>query len=123
MTSVAIAVIKARALTDPAWRLSLTHPTGCWLPCRSSLSSEYYFCGACVFCCGDLSRVILAVGVALVAGSMCKGIGGGTVGLFKELGDMLSPLVLGLIARARGVRVGFGMSGVLGFALLAYVAV
>ncbi len=48
----------------------------------------------------------------------------GAAGSFKELGDMLGPLLIGFLAQALGLRVAFVICGVLGFlsiALLRFV--
>jgi MFS family permease len=85
-------------------------------------------------------------GAPLVAVSILAGIGVGTVwtntdalisnlaqagrlgatmgaaGTFKELGDMLGPLLIGLVSQAFGLAVGFVFCGVLGLLLLVLVS-
>ena len=94
--------------------------------------------------------VPFASGIALVAVAVCGGIGVGTVwtntdamvsrlaksgrlaatlgaaGSFKELGDMLGPLLIGVLAQALSLRTSFVICGILGFlsiALLKFVRV
>jgi MFS family permease len=43
----------------------------------------------------------------------------GAAGSFKELGDMMGPLLIGLVAQALGIKTGFLICGALGFAALA----
>ena len=46
----------------------------------------------------------------------------GEVGSFKELGDMLGPLLVGMLAQAFGLPAGFVVCGVLGLAALAWIS-
>jgi MFS family permease len=54
---------------------------------------------------------------ALISGLAAKGRLGATMGAagsFKELGDMLGPVLIGLISQAFGLTVGFVACGALG---------
>ena len=45
----------------------------------------------------------------------------GVAGSFKEFGDMLGPLLIGLLSQAFGVTVGFVVCGVLGLLVLVMI--
>ena len=51
-----------------------------------------------------------------------KGITAGASGPFKEIGDMLGPLLIGAVSQAFGLTVGFLFCGVLGLLALALIS-
>jgi MFS family permease len=46
----------------------------------------------------------------------------GVAGTFKEIGDMLGPLLIGIISQAFGLTIGFVTCGVLGLLALGLIA-
>jgi MFS family permease len=62
---------------------------------------------------------------ALVSTLAQRGQMGATMGIagsFKELGDLLGPLLIGLLAQIFGLTIGFVVCGVLGLLVLATIA-
>ena len=65
-----------------------------------------------------LAVIGLLIAVYDFAEIIAKPVFGYLAGSFKELGDMLGPLLIGLLAQAFGLKVGFVVCGLLGFMAL-----